>query len=287
MEVLFNPSALKLSDDPEGVFCSSLSQGRVDRGFENLEVHVLHAPNERDMRVTATLAAAGHAGAFGEVLRFIQDGEIDDLPIDVEAIGLQQVMESDTVTFLIYGCTRAFTHEMVRTRKGAWFIQQTMRHTNMGDANVRMPSAIAAKSKTLQQTWLESVKASVFTYNELVNADVAYEDARTVMPLATETWIIAGMPVRTWLETYEYRRCHMFYNEMQGVFGMMKDELMKVAPWLAGQAKITCERKGVCTYRGAEDTEWCPIYPGSREWRSNLYDRKTLAAMEKVKSSGS
>lgn len=205
--VIPNPAALRKSGDPLGVFKSSLGQGRIDRGFENLEVVLLHGPAEKDMRVTATLGAAAHAGAFGDVVTFLRDGKIEDLPVDVASIGLQQVMESDTVTFLVYGCTRAFTHEFVRTRKGAWFLQQTLRHTDMGFANQRMPLSIAASSQLDQYIWERSVKQSVSTYQALVAEDVPYEDARTVLPLSTETWIIGGMPMRTWLETFEYRAC--------------------------------------------------------------------------------
>ncbi len=205
--VMSNPAALRKSGDPLEVFKSSLAQGRVDRGFDNLEVVLLHGPAERDMRITATLGAAAHAGAFGEVLEFIRDGRIDDMPVDVASIGLQQVLESDTVTFLVYGCTRAFTHEFVRTRKGAWFLQQTMRHTDMGDANVRMPASIAEGDPYARDIWLATVNKAVAHYQRLVRLDIPYEDARTVLPLATETWIIGGMPLRTWLETYEYRAC--------------------------------------------------------------------------------
>lgn len=285
--VLPNPAALRKSGDPLGVFKSSLGQGRIDRGFENLEVVLLHGPAEKDMRVTATLGAAAHAGAFGDVVTFLRDGKIEDLPVDVASIGLQQVMESDTVTFLVYGCTRAFTHEFVRTRKGAWFLQQTLRHTDMGFANQRMPASIAAGSEADQDLWTRSVKQSVSSYQALIAGDVPYEDARTVLPLSTETWIIGGMPMRTWLETFEYRACLMFYPEMRYVFQRMKEVLAESHAWIADQAKITCERKHVCTYRGAEDTEWCPIYPGSREWRSPQYDRAMLDRFAKLKADGS
>ena len=70
--------------------------------------------------------------------------------------------------------------------------------------------------------------------------------------------------------------CYMFYPEMRYVFHRMKEELEASAPTVAKHAQITCERKGVCTYRGAEDTQTCPIYPGSREWQSPLYDDRML-----------
>jgi thymidylate synthase ThyX len=232
------------------------------------------------MAIVGTLAAAGHAGAFGKVVEYVRDGDIAEVDaLDIGSIGLQQTLEGESVTFLVYGCTRGFTHEFVRTRKGAWFLQQTMRHTDMGNANVRMPEYIANANQVYQSQWAIAIGNSIGVYQELVNADTPYEDARSVLPIATETWIIGGMPLRTWLETYEYRACHMFYPEMRYIFGRMKDALAKRAPNVARQAHITCERKGICTYRGAEDTTGCPIYPGAREWQSPLYDDRTLLAL--------
>jgi len=273
-----NPSAMRRSLDPMGVFKSPLAEGAIHRGYDGLEVILLKGPDEANMKLVGTLAAAGHAGAFGKVVDFIRDGRLEEMDaLDIGSIGLQQTLEGEQVIFLVYGCTRAFTHEMVRTRKGAWYIQQTLRHTDMGNANIRMPETIAEHPDVhLRQLWVNSVDDARLNYQRLVARDVPYEDARTVLPLSTETWIIAGMPLRTWLETYEYRACYMFYPEMRYVFHRMREELQLSAPTVAKHAQITCERKGVCTYRGAEDTETCPIYPGSREWQSPLYDDRML-----------
>jgi len=275
-----NNAAMRKSLDPMEVFKSPLGNGRIDRGYENLEVICLQAPDEKRLDLVGTLAAAGHAGAFGQVLEFIQEGKIEEVAaLNIGQVGLQQILEMENVCFLIYGCTRAFTHEMVRTRKGAWYLQQTMRHTDMGNANMRMPESIVHTDVFTRDEWVASVEASRGNYEDLIEQDIPYEDARTVLPLATETWIIAGMPLRTWLETYAYRSCEMFYPEMQYVFRRMKEELAKKSPKIAEQAKISCEVKGVCTYRGAEDTTGCSIYPGSREWQSPLYDDKMLLAL--------
>lgn len=280
MDWAINTAAMRKSLDPLGVFKSPLGQGRIDRAYDNLEVVLLKGPSQHDLDVVGTLAAAGHAGAFGRVVEFIQNGDLAEVEaLDIAKVGLQQVMEGEHITFLIYGCSRGFTHEMVRTRKGAWYLQQTLRHTDMGNANIRMPETIADASLRDQTVWMDATAKALSAYQGLVEADIPYEDARTVLPIATETWIIAGMPLRTWLETYEYRACHMFYPEMRRVWRRMKEELDKVAPRVAEQARITCERRKICTYRGAEDTTSCPLrqaHGWDREWQSEQYDDRTL-----------
>jgi thymidylate synthase ThyX len=154
-----------------------------------------------------------------------------------------------------------------------------MRHTDMGRANLRMPVTIAEGSERDRELWERTNKEAVSAYQSMCIADIPYEDARTVLPLATETWIIAGMPMRTWLETYEYRACYMFYPEMRWVFQRMKEELARHNEPLSTYAQITCERRKICTYRGAEDTAECPLRKANgwdREWQSPEYDDRML-----------
>ena len=271
-------SAMRRSLDPKRIFRSPLSQGRNDCAYDNLGVYCLKAPDEKLLDTVGAMAAAGHAGAFADVVQMAVGGQEQELQeLDIGSVGLQQILELDTVCFLIYGCSRAFTHGMVRTRKGAWYLQQTLRHTDMGIANMRVPEYIITASQKIQEVWADSVSQARYAYVKLIAKDVPYQDARTVLPLATETWIIAGMPFRTWLDTYAYRACNMFYPEMRWVFGRMKEELAKKAPRLAEQARITCELKKRCTYRGAEDTSVCDFpWSSDREWTSPLYDDAML-----------
>ena len=267
-------TALRNSQDPDRKFDSQLNQGRIDKAYENLEVRVLHSPNEQDWKLTATIAGAGHSGAGFNPLQYIDSNQIDELiASDLWKGGLGQVKESDTVTFLIWGLSRGVTHEMVRNRK-AWFVQQTMRHSRMHKANMRMPEYYANASEALQRSWIESVKNSLQAYEEhTTGADVPYQDARTVLPIATETWIISGYPVRAWLEEYAYRACTLFYPETRWIWHEMKRKLMEVCPWIAEQAKLTCELTKVCEYNGVENThEMCELpWSHIRRWQSAAF----------------
>ena len=269
--------------DPEGVFNSPLAQGRIDKAYENLDVRLLHYPKHDDFVKTALFGEFAHAGGMINPIQELDNLSADELMQkagDYMQGGLEQYLESDTVTFLIYGCTRGFTHEFVRTRKGAWFLQQTMRHSNMGHANIRMPEFICNSGNSAQKIWKESVNDSVEIYQRLIDLDVPYQDARTVLPLATETWIIGGMPLRTFLETYNYRACYMFYPEMQWIFHEMGTLLSKACPWLESKIKISCEipdKDGnhKCYYRGVEKVEGLCQLPWAKEenrlWKSRRF----------------
>ena len=247
--------------------------GRIDMGNENLKVKMLIWPDEQQFKMAvykATLATRG--------------GDVDDAteidPVVVEDAfkgGLNQCLEWVTTVFEISGVSRGLTHELVRTRKAS-FAQQSMRHTDMGDPAMRMPAEIAEEYDkpvndvrhnvgTRGGAWEESIAQSKRAYAALIDADVPYQDARTVLPIATETYIIAEYPLSEFLGTYAYRACHMFYPEIVALFGLMKEALVEKCPWLAEYILIGCEKTApsnglehMCTYQGWERVEGhCPL----------------------------
>lgn len=269
---------MRCSLDKSGRFNSPLGQGRIDKGFDNLEIRLLHAPKTDDFLRSAIFSeyassGGGHGVSPIVLLDNLDVTHLENLGKKFLDGGLLQFQEADTVSFLIYGCSRGLTHELVRTRKGAWFVQQTMRHSNMGNANLRMPDGIVESNETIQTKWIQSNRMAIETYLDLVTHDVAFQDARTVLPIATETWIIMGMPLRTFLETYAYRACFMFYPEMRWTFRRCGELLVSACPWLEKYVKISCEITKKCEFRGTEATgNYCPLpWSHIRKWTSKHF----------------
>ena len=277
---------------------SPLANGKIDRGYENLKVRMLYYPEEmpfKCMVYKATMATRGSP---------IDDLEEIDPTVVEEAFkgGLNQCLEWATVVFEISGLSRGVTHEIVRTRKAS-FAQQSMRHTDMGsyvgdpalfemgeekeyegNAAMRMPEEIANSSEEVQALWIQSVNRARHNYAVLVNDyDVPFQDARTVLPIATETYIIASYPVSEFLNTFSYRACSMFYPEIVALFRLMREELLKVCPWLEPYVLISCEKtrpngefSHMCTYQGWEKVEGqCPFAwakESNRVWKSSKFE---------------
>ncbi len=256
---------------------SPLGQGRCYERLDGIEVKLLYWPEEtrfKRMVYKATLATRGSD---------IQEEDSYDERVVEEAFagGLNQCLEWATVVFEISGVSRGLTHELVRTRKAS-FAQQSMRHTNMGNANVRMPEEIANGGITVQNTWLQAIAAGVKSYQQLVDLDVPFQDARTVLPIATETYIIAAYPLSEFINTYAYRSCYMFYPEIVGLFRMMKMVLSAKCPWLEPYILTSCEKTRpngslphMCTYQGWERVEGqCPLawaQEHNRVWKSSRF----------------
>lgn len=269
---------IKKSLDVKGEHNSPLGNNAIDVGNHGIDVQLLYAPEEhlfKRMVYKATLATRGSN---------INDNEYEEKVVEEAfAGGLNQCLEWVTVVFEISGVSRGLTHELVRTRQAS-FAQQSMRHTNMGAADLRMPDEIINQDSTkAMDIWLHSVKQSREAYQELVDLDIPYQDARTVLPIATETYIIAAYPLKVFLDTYAYRSCHMFYPEIVWLFRTMRHELINQCPWLEPFILTSCEKTKpngkfahMCTYQGWERVEGhCPFSyakENNRVWKSSKFE---------------
>ena len=269
---------------------SPLANGRTDQAYENLKVRVLYYPDEqlfKRMVYKATMATRGSD---------ITDDEFIDPTVVDEAFkgGLNQCLEWANVVFEISGVSRGVTHEIVRTRKAS-YAQQSMRHTDMGNAAVRMPEEISQHpDPAVRAVWRTAMQATRAAYSTLTDDfDIPFQDARTVLPIATETYIIAAYPVSEFMATFSYRACAMFYPEIVVLFKLMREELIKVCPWLAPYLLISCEKTAAsravnpatgqeeqfehrCQYMGWEKVEghcslaWAKEY--NRTWKSSKFE---------------
>lgn len=258
---------------------SPLANGRIDKAYDNIQVKMLYWPEEqafKQMVYKATMATRGSD---------VSEDEAFDPQVVNEAFkgGLNQCLEWATVVFEISGISRGLTHEIVRTRKAS-FAQQSMRHTDMGNAAMRMPEEIAGADKEVQSLWNNQVNMSRAVYQTLTDKyDVPFQDARTVLPIATETYIIAAYPVSEFLSTYSYRSCYMFYPEIVALFRLMRDKLSEKCPWLTEHIVTSCEKtrpangqEHMCTYQGWERVEGhCPLAwakEDNRVWKSSKFE---------------
>ena len=273
---------IRKSMDPEGEHDSPLGEGRIDPAYANIQVRVLHWPEEerfKQLVYKATMATRGSDIA--------SDNYEEDVVAEAFSGGLNQCLEWVTVVFEIDGVTRGLTHELVRTRKAS-FAQQSMRHTNMGQPNVRIPENVVyygtpGQNQLVPYVWQSAIEKATDAYEMLVDWDVPYQDARTVLPIATETYIIGAYPLSVFLGTYAYRACYMFYPEIVVLFRMMREALLEKCPWLKPYIVVSCEKtrpnedhEHMCTYQGWERVEGhCPLAwakEDNRVWKSSKFE---------------
>jgi thymidylate synthase (FAD) len=103
--------------------------------------------------------------------------------------GHESVLEHAKATFRIKGLSRSCSHQLVRHRLAS-FTQKSQRYVNESNFNVIIPNSIKENGVLLDK-FLGFMDSIQNFYKELVyKNDIKREDARAILPNATETEIV-------------------------------------------------------------------------------------------------
>lgn len=176
--------------------------------------------------------------------------EQDRLLDDINRTKLHTPLEMLSYTWLVRDVTRAWTHQAVRTRVGAAYVQESMRFSDKRVAKVLVPPAISADANRLG-AYRETVAEAFQTYATMVADGVPIQDARGVLPHNVLTHIFVSYTLSTLAKTASLRYCCQAQNmkadgegEWKTVLEQMRaslpDELQRFvcAPWEAGE--VSC-----------------------------------------------
>lgn len=159
--------------------------------------------------------------------------------------------------FQIDNVTRAFTHQLVRTRAGS-YAQESQRTVDVSDAGARTPVRVAAHEDGVA-LWEEAVRVSGVVYAALLEAGIPPGDARGVLPTNTLTSIVAKYSLRTLSAMAEVRLCTRTQGEYQDVFRAMRAAVLEVHPWAAPFIEVACVAHGTCAFPRYGRTS-CPVW---------------------------
>ena len=153
-------------------------------------------------------------------------------------------LEHASYTFAIDGVSRALTHQLVRHRLAS-FNQQSQRYVAYAEVpTFVVPPAVAADGAALEV--FDRATASAFSaYRTLVDAGIAAEDARYLLPNAMETKIVVTMNMRELLHFFEVRCCNRAQWEIRELAHRMLSLVEPLAPYVFMDAGAAC-RRGPC-----------------------------------------
>jgi flavin-dependent thymidylate synthase len=136
-------------------------------------------------------------------------------------------------TFLLQGVTRAFTHQLVRTRTAS-YAQQTMRVLDVSQGPgwdyLTGPSIQVDDDRT--KIYDGAMKSIDQAYKSLILHGAAVEDARGVLPTNIKTNIVAKMNMRTLVEMVRKRRGSRTQGEYRDFLEAMGTAVRTVHPWI-------------------------------------------------------
>lgn len=159
--------------------------------------------------------------------------------------------------FKIEGVTRAFTHQLVRTRTGS-YAQQAMRVVDARNQPVERPPSISDNDRWLR-IWEAGEATALGAYADLMDAGAPAQDARGILPTHITTSIVAKFNLRSLHEMAKLRLCTRTQGEYQDVFRRMREEVIAVHPWAEEFIEVHCVATGTCAFPRYGKAE-CPVY---------------------------
>lgn len=130
--------------------------------------------------------------------------------------------------FEIQDVTRAFTHQLVRTRTGS-YAQQAQRVVDMHTFEVLMPQTVG--DCDVEEVWSDCMAQIRAAYNQMSSAGVPNQDCRGVLPTNVLTNIIAKFNLRTMADLLAKRKNARAQGEYADVAREMERLILEVHPW--------------------------------------------------------
>ena len=178
--------------------------------------------------------------------------------------------------FRISEVSKNFTHQLVRTRTGA-YQQETSRALEVSAFSAVRPKAFEhpevpprgrnftnAQQEQLvrAQIWDDGMATIDALYQELIEAGAELQDARGIMPSNMATSIQAKFNLRTLSDTAKTRLCTRTQGEYQEVFREMRRLVVEQHWWAEPLLQVACVATGQCAFP-RHGKEHCPFW---RPW---------------------
>ena len=202
-----------------------------------------HTPNPE---LTVALAArlCYSPSSINDLREKLESSDIEVFLDKIMSLGHHSVLEHASFTFGIEGISRVTTHQLVRHRIAS-FSQQSQRYvSHKDDFTSIMPDTIA-ENPDARQIFAFMSETVHKAYTQLIELGIPAEDARYILPNATETKIIMTMNARELLHFFALRCCQRAQWEIRQMSVEMLRLVKKVAPVIFREAGPGCVG-GIC-----------------------------------------
>jgi thymidylate synthase (FAD) len=195
--------------------------------------------------------------AISDLQEEISRKDVRKLVRRVLSMGHASVLEHVVFTYGVEGISRATSHQLVRHRIAS-YSQQSQRYVaaNFGyvtprtieerrlEGSSQAEPAKAVRKKPLSEKFEKHMKNSAALYEEMIKSGIPAEDARFVLPNATETKILITMNARELHHFFALRLCRRAQWEIREMAKRMLVLASDSAPLLFDSAGPGCVRGG-------------------------------------------
>ncbi len=197
---------------------------------------------EKVVAAAARLCYSSQSGAA--IIEGFSEGKAEEFIGKLISLGHFSPFEHASFTFAIDGVSRALSHQLVRHRIAS-YSQKSQRYVKESGFSYVIPQSIAERPQQ-EAEFIRLMDQIKQAYNELVAAGIPAEDARYLLPNATETNLVVTMNARALLNFFQQRCCKRAQREIRELAWMMLQQVRQVAPMMFANAGPTCLTQGIC-----------------------------------------
>ena len=179
--------------------------------------------------------------SIGDLREEISRKDVRTLVRKILSMGHASVLEHVTFTYGVEGISRATSHQLVRHRIAS-YSQQSQRYVAATFGYVTPPSLGRRKGDRMAARFRRHMKRSAELHQEMLTEGIPAEDARFVLPNATETKILITMNARELHHFFSLRLCRRAQWEIREMAGRMLAIAHGKAPLLFDHAGPGCLR---------------------------------------------
>lgn len=151
-------------------------------------------------------------------------------------LGHLSVFEHASFTFAIEGISRACSHQLVRHRFFS-FTQQSQRYVKVKDLKCIIPQSIK-NNKEANEIFNNTIENIISAYNKLLELKIPAEDARFVLPNASETKIVATANIRELMHFFKLRMDKHAQWEIRNLANIMFSKVKEICPNVFNEENI-------------------------------------------------
>ncbi|MEA2015965.1 MAG: FAD-dependent thymidylate synthase [Actinomycetota bacterium] len=209
-----------------------------------MKVNLIKYTREPEKAVAVAARLCYSPAGADELMDELSGESIEKLVRFVIESGHHSTVEHVSFTFAIEGVSRALTHQLVRHRMAS-YNQQSQRYVKLRDKFEYITPPSIKEDEECRNIFDKMVSHIHNLYEELLDKGIKAEDARYILPNASETKIIVTMNGRELLHFFTVRCCNRAQWEIRELAIKMLKLVKKVAPVIFEKAGPPCLR-GPC-----------------------------------------
>lgn len=173
-------------------------------GGEVAEVTMIDYPLHAGQTLART--TRGYTGRYD--VAAMGEEEVAQHLADLKATKLGTPAEMLNFVFLLRDVPRSFTHQLVRTRIGASYVQESTRFIGAKDVyRVLVPATVVRNEEALYSYYAGTLAAIGSYENVLEQKGVSSQDARNLLPHSMLTHVYWSITLRALMGVYNVRWC--------------------------------------------------------------------------------